>query len=265
MDSLVEIGRNPQATLPTGHRGGLIDPTRVERLIEETFSDVATSSSRDRRTRNRLRTRDSILRAAWRLFLMNGYEATTINDITEQADIGKGTFFAHFGRKADVALYPCHRRIHTVVEQYRARAFTDTSASGTVRAIMAAVARIDGQTYPEARLMTSITLHQFFAEGSLLQEDPPEFEHLLIEVLEMGIRAGEFDSQIDPPAVAALLNAALYSAKAVWLRPGIDVVPFDLGERVDANARAILRGLSPPREEPASKGAQLLSTKALDR
>jgi AcrR family transcriptional regulator len=55
-----------------------------------------------RRQRRRAETRDRIFRAALGLFAEHGFQATTVEDITEAADVGKGTFFNYFRNKEDV-------------------------------------------------------------------------------------------------------------------------------------------------------------------
>ncbi len=56
----------------------------------------------DRRTRKRLATRQSISDTATRLFLQRGFDAVTIDDIAEAADVGRMTVFNHFPRKEDM-------------------------------------------------------------------------------------------------------------------------------------------------------------------
>ncbi|HEX2776577.1 MAG TPA: helix-turn-helix domain-containing protein, partial [Candidatus Acidoferrales bacterium] len=46
----------------------------------------------NRRERRRLETRERIYRAALQIFAERGYLETTVEDITEAADVGKGTF-----------------------------------------------------------------------------------------------------------------------------------------------------------------------------
>jgi AcrR family transcriptional regulator len=52
-----------------------------------------------RRERRRAETQQRILTAALHLFTTNGYLETTVEQITEAADIGKGTFFNYFPTK----------------------------------------------------------------------------------------------------------------------------------------------------------------------
>ena len=50
----------------------------------------------DRRERRKEETRRLILETAMKLFEKKGVFATTVEEITETADIGKGTFFNYF-------------------------------------------------------------------------------------------------------------------------------------------------------------------------
>ena len=58
--------------------------------------------SASRTERKRMRNRDALVAAARRLFARDGYEATTIADITEAADLGFGTFYGYFPDKEAV-------------------------------------------------------------------------------------------------------------------------------------------------------------------
>lgn len=52
-----------------------------------------------RRERKKLDTRRRIFRAAFELFTGKGFDATTVEEIAEQADVGKGTVFNYFPQK----------------------------------------------------------------------------------------------------------------------------------------------------------------------
>ncbi len=55
-----------------------------------------------RTERRKARTAGAILEAAERLFLGRGYTATTMEDLSEAADVAVGSIYAHFGGKEGV-------------------------------------------------------------------------------------------------------------------------------------------------------------------
>ncbi|GAA2747222.1 MULTISPECIES: TetR family transcriptional regulator [Kitasatospora] len=53
--------------------------------------------------------RDSLVAAAFRLFLEHGYEQTTVDDIVKAAGVGRRSFFRYFPSKEDV-VFPDHEK-----------------------------------------------------------------------------------------------------------------------------------------------------------
>src|SRR5438128_11448555 len=58
----------------------------------------------DRRQRRSAEIRERLFRAALNLFAQKGFLETTVEDITEAADVGKGTFFNYFPSKDHILL-----------------------------------------------------------------------------------------------------------------------------------------------------------------
>src|ERR1700691_1095869 len=52
-----------------------------------------------RRERHKTDVRNRLLRAAFELFATRGFQATTVEDITQAVDVAKGTFFNYFPTK----------------------------------------------------------------------------------------------------------------------------------------------------------------------
>ncbi|MGW4669055.1 TetR/AcrR family transcriptional regulator [Streptomyces sp. NPDC004324] len=58
------------------------------------------------RERNKNKKREAILRAAHQLFIERGYEATTIADVAERAEVSRRTVTLYFPAKLSLALAP---------------------------------------------------------------------------------------------------------------------------------------------------------------
>ena len=57
------------------------------------------------RSRKKQRTRLAIADAALELFIEKGYEATTVDEIAERAEVSKATFFRYFASKGEVIFH----------------------------------------------------------------------------------------------------------------------------------------------------------------
>ncbi|MFI9804898.1 TetR family transcriptional regulator [Streptomyces sp. NPDC052301] len=73
------------------------------------------------RERKKQRTREALLRAALELFTTQGYEHTTVDEITEAVEVSQRTFFRYFAGKEDVAFAVQEMTEAHFVEAVRAR------------------------------------------------------------------------------------------------------------------------------------------------
>lgn len=92
-----------------------------------------------RRERKKQATRHALVAAAVRLFTERGYDATSVADIAEAADVSKRTFFLHFPTKEDVLLTDSDHRAALAVQAIEERApgapLRDTLADAANRMI----------------------------------------------------------------------------------------------------------------------------------
>ena len=80
-------------------------------------SDNGGKPNRNERRRNRTRT--AILTAADRVFRRKGVNGTSVNDITEAADVAYGSFYNHFTTMDDVVASVAENTIKAVVDKTR--------------------------------------------------------------------------------------------------------------------------------------------------
>jgi AcrR family transcriptional regulator len=73
------------------------------------------------RERKKQQTRDALVDAAYELFHHKGYDATTVEEIAEIADVSPRTFFRYFMSKEDIALAPLDRQFTEILAALAAR------------------------------------------------------------------------------------------------------------------------------------------------
>ncbi len=89
-----------------------------------TIENQQSGSDEGRRARRRRELHQRIFETARSLFLEKGFEATTVADIAETADIAQATFFNHFHTKEDVLremATDVYEHFRALVEEQRQR------------------------------------------------------------------------------------------------------------------------------------------------
>src|ERR1700682_4099358 len=84
----------------------ILSPVKMksERHASKKSSTRAPAPASDRRQRRSADIRERLFRAALKLFAEKGFAETTVEDITNAADVGKGTFFNYFPSKDHIVL-----------------------------------------------------------------------------------------------------------------------------------------------------------------
>ena len=139
-------------------------------------STSAASSGTERRPSARLErrkaaTRKRIVNAASELFWTKGYEATSVQDIADLADIAPGTLYLHFPGKAHVALDQFHQWMSDFVATLASRPEAETPdqmLAATLREL-GAQGYTSGQALRDeaGRPVPSVVMGILFSEDSL--------------------------------------------------------------------------------------------------
>ncbi|MEU1041732.1 TetR family transcriptional regulator [Streptomyces sp. NPDC005551] len=95
-----------------------------------------TASRPGLRERKKRRTRDALLRAALELFTTQGYEQTTVDEITEAVDVSQRTFFRYFAGKEEAAFAVQEMTEAHFVEALRGRPPQEAPLEALRRAVL---------------------------------------------------------------------------------------------------------------------------------
>ena len=168
-----------------------------------------------RRQRHREEIRNRLFRAALQLFAERGFLETTVEDITEAADVGKGTFFNYFPTKEHILATFGAERLSTL-EQYviRARA-PQTPVLPILRELAINLA---GQASESAALLRAIyAAHASCADVRIeLEKRLHAGRRLVREMFALAQQRGEIRSDRDPGDLARLMQVIFHGITLAW-------------------------------------------------
>lgn len=169
----------------------------------------------DRRERRRVETRERIYRAALRIFAQRGYLETTVEDITDAADVGKGTFFNYFPTKEHVLATYGEHRVAAIERALNKARSTNHSVSAVLKALATDLA---GQSSQSPDLLRSIfAAHLSCAPvRAELQNRLQRARRLLAEIFVLGQQKGEIRRDRSAADLARLTHLILMGVTIAW-------------------------------------------------
>ncbi len=168
-----------------------------------------------RRERRRVETREKIFRAALGLFAERGLAAVTVEDITEAADVGKGTFFNYFPSKehvfgafGDIQI----GKIAATLEEVQAGNLTVPEALARFPRLLSEEPGRSPRIMQSflAALQTNRNVREIFMGKAI------HGRRMLAELLALGQRRGEIRRDIPPLELARFMQQAYFGAMLMW-------------------------------------------------
>lgn len=191
-----------------------------------------------RREQAKLERRERIYEAALSLFREQGYEGTTVDQITRQAGLAKGTFFNYFPTKDAVLRYLGAREIGRLGSSLSTNGNGRGTAIGKLKRLMAALAA----NLEEDRALVSLIFRKGVTAPDLLAGDAGGFS--LQPVASLLIRQaqynGEVNRDLDPDGLAAALDALYLQQLVRWCET---TRPYPLAERLTGIVDLLLLGI----------------------
>jgi AcrR family transcriptional regulator len=149
----------------------------------------------------------SILQTAEKLFLTQGYEKTSVNQIVEKAGVAKGTFYHHFKTKEDILSVIADDFLSSLVHSAEDVANDNKLSAGEkMKKIFSnkndekANVMKEGLHHPQNR-----KLHEEINVQLILRFSP-----ILVTVIEQGVKEGQFKVKNILETVQFLLTASQF-------------------------------------------------------
>lgn len=177
--------------------------------------------------------KDAILDATDRLLARYGYRKMTVEDISVEVGIGKGTIYLHFTSKEEIVLSHVDRIVERVKDRLREIAGSDATAAERLRLMLLTrvLFRFDSiQHYTQSLndLLAALRPGLLTRRARYFEAEAEIFAELLVN----GRELGEFDFQDENATARALLQATN------GLLP-YSLSTTELGKREEVEQRAI--------------------------
>jgi AcrR family transcriptional regulator len=163
-----------------------------------------------RRERKKRKTRQRLLECAWHRFLQNGYDETTVEDITEAADVAKGTFFNYFSTKEAVLDELALWRLELLGQQIQADVGVspESETQPAIARIKRMVCALAGEFFPESDLPRHLLLARISAP--IKHQSAHRLGSMTRELVEQGQQTGEIRADMDADMIARLIMTAVF-------------------------------------------------------
>ena len=194
----------------------------------------------DRRQRRSSQTRERLFRAALDLFARRGFADTTVEDITNAADVGKGTFFNYFPSKDHMLLAFGEMqlgKLQSIIENLRR---TREPVPQFFRTLAVRMTEEPGRNPSIVRALLLANLSSTSVrEGMRINQ--ARGHKLLTEFVQIGQERGELRSDLPAGDIAQVFRQIIFGTLLVWSLYGDDSLAIRIRTALDV----LWKGLSP--------------------
>lgn len=169
-----------------------------------------------RRERKKRETRQKIFNAAIKLFKEHGFEATTIDMISEEADVARGTIFLHFTSKESILANWGYERLQEIEERREEWDYGESCKQRVLR-IYKILNEVNIQNYDFIKVLIESSMkHRKVLESE--KNVYFELRELFADLIEEAQEKGRLKSKFNPLVAANMLENIYYNALYDWVR-----------------------------------------------
>lgn len=206
----------------------------------------------ERKERERQQRREGIVVAAEKVFFSRGFEASTMDDIAEKAELSKGTIYLYFKSKEDLHMAVAHKAVSLLKSIMLEK---DKPGENAIeKLVKMGRAAVDfSRRFPDhmssIMFLEGFDMRQISLSASQVREviykDSPV--GMVIRIVEQGLKEKLIRSDIPPPIIAhTLWMQTLSVIRFVTMRSDLIEV-FDLTpeEIYESHFELVLNGIRP--------------------
>jgi len=160
-------------------------------------------ATRDRRSREKMARRETILKAAKAVFAEKGVFATTIDDIAERAEVAKGTIYLYFRAKEEMFAALMDEGLALVGKRFSEAVDLTLPADENLRRLCDAYCRLYREEPQYFKLLFFCSHADVRAKTCANPSECPGLPPLAA-LIQKGIDEGTFPPTVDPAKAAAI-------------------------------------------------------------
>src|ERR1700722_16097876 len=175
----------------------------------------------DRRQRRSAETRERLFRAALRLFAEQGFAETTVEDITNAADVGKGTFFNYFPSKEHILIAFSDMqlsKLESIIDNLRN---THEPVPQFLRTLAVRMTEEPGRNPSLLRALLLANLSSTPVRDGM-RINQTRGHQLLTEFVEIGQQRGELRKDLPAGDIAHVFRQTVFGTLLIWSLYGDD-------------------------------------------
>lgn len=212
----------------------------IQRYIHGVRTTEYQPKSGNRRQRRSAELRERLFRAALDLFAEKGFAETTVEDITNKADVGKGTFFNYFPSKDHILIAFSDMQIAKLQQAVDSLNETNESMPAFLRRLSFTMTEESGRSPSVVRAILQANLSSSVVR-SAMRVSHARAHGLLTQLVQAGQKRGELRRDISAKELAHVFRQTVFGTLLMWsvYEDG------SLQERINTALNVLSTGLAP--------------------
>jgi AcrR family transcriptional regulator len=191
----------------------------------------------DRRQRRSAEIRERLFRAALDQFAAKGFAETTVEDITNAADVGKGTFFNYFPSKEHILVAFSDMQIARLEDAVRNCRQSRQPMPEFLKALSVKMTAEPGRSPEVMRALLQANLSSAIRDA--VRENSLRGHALLTQLMELGQQRGEFRCDIPASDLGHVFRQVVLGTVLIWSVFGDSSLP----ERISTALNILWKGV----------------------